>query len=291
MSKDAIERSNDGDVVADINYFPATGKPISKASWKPRYLGEPDQFTRSMTIRDARGKEEDFDLNMKGFTFIRLPPASRVTREDDEETVKRSYYPELEEIAKKLTGASKAHVFNHVMRAHTSPASKGIQDAQGRWQDIPAGHPHVDYADTSGAMLGTRAELNLPLSIDTLFDTSSRYAFLGMWRPLKTVRRDPLAVCDATIVPDKDYQVRLREFSRTGIKSANYVMSHADEKDTHEWWYLSQMQPDEMVVFKGFDTKQDLPGWRCPHTAFRVKGSEKEEARESVEARVICFWD
>lgn len=177
------------------------------------------------------------------------------------------------------------------MRAHTSPASKGVQDAQGRWQDIPAGHPHVDYADTPGAMLGTRAELSLPPSIDTLFDTTSRYAFLGMWRPLKAVRRDALAVCDAATVPDKDYQVRLREFSRTGIKSANYVMSHADEKEAHEWWYMSQMQPDDMVVFKGFDTKQDIPGWRCPHTAFRVKGSEKEEARESIEARVICFWD
>jgi hypothetical protein len=161
----------------------------------------------------------------------------------------------------------------------------------GRWQDIPAGHPHVDYAGTPGAMLGTRAELSLPASVDTLFDSSSRYAFLGMWRPLKIVRKDPLAVCDATTVPDYDYQVRLREFSRTGIKSANYVMGHTDKEEQHEWWYMSEMQPDEMVVFKGFDTKQDSMGWRCPHTAFRLKGSEKEAARESVEARVVCFWE
>jgi hypothetical protein len=177
------------------------------------------------------------------------------------------------------------------MRAHTSPASKGSQDAQGRWQDIPAGHPHVDYAGALGAMAGTRAELQLPAHIDTLFDTSSRYAFLGMWRPVKTVKRDPLAVCDATTVSDSDYQIRLREFSRTRIKSANYVLSHAKEEDVHEWWYMSEMEPDEMVVFRGFDTKQDMPGWRCPHTAFKLERTEHEDARESIEARIVCFWD
>jgi len=102
MAKDRIERSDVGDVVADINYFPASSKPISKASWKPRYLDEPDHFTRSMTIRDIRRSDKDFDLDTNGFTFISLSPASRVTRGDDEETVKRNYYPELEEIAKKL---------------------------------------------------------------------------------------------------------------------------------------------------------------------------------------------
>lgn len=102
MGKDTIERSDGGDVVADINYFPATSKPISKASWKPRYLDEPDDFTRSMTVRDVRRSERDFHLDTDGFTFISLPPANRVAREDDEETVKRSYYPELEEIARKL---------------------------------------------------------------------------------------------------------------------------------------------------------------------------------------------
>jgi hypothetical protein len=188
------------------------------------------------------------------------------------------------------TGASTAYVFNHVIRAHSSPNDKGVQDSQGRWQDIPSGHPHVDYAGMPFAIAGTRAELNLPAHISRLFDTSSRFAFLGAWRPLKTITKDPLAVCDAATVPDSDYQVRLREFSRTGIKSANYVMSHAEEKQRHEWYYMSVMRSDELVVFKGFDTKQDVPGWRCPHTAFRLEGSEGEEPRESIEARVVCFW-
>ena len=121
------------------------------------------------------------------------------------------------------------------------------------------------------------------------------------------MRRDPLAVCDANTVPDADYQVRLREFSRTGNRSENYVISCGalegkngiglgegqgrGEGQGHEWWYMSGMQPWEMVVFKGLDSKREERGWRCPHTAFRVEGSEGEEARESIEARVVAFWE
>ena len=134
-------------------------------------------------------------------------------------------------------------------------------------------------------------ELSFPPHIDTLFTKSSRFCFLGAWRPLKTVEKDPLAVCDATTVPDSDYQIRLREFSRTGNKSKNYVMSHGESGQKHEWWYMSSMQPWEMVVFKGLDSKREELGWRCPHTAFRVKGTEGKEPRESIEARIVCFWE
>lgn len=95
-------------------------------------------------------------------------------------------------------------------------------------------------------------------------------------------------MCDATTVPDEDYQVRLRKFSRTGIESGNYVMSYSEG---HMWYYMSEMQPNELVVFKGYDTRKDEKGWRCPHTAFRLEGSEEEEPRESIEARIVVFWE
>ncbi|KAI4657960.1 uncharacterized protein J4E78_006350 [Alternaria triticimaculans] len=297
------------DVVANINYFPATGIPITKSEWKVKYLDDKDEYTRPMLIRDVRKANKTFDLDVNGFTFVTLPQKQRVDRHSSEEDVKQEYYPELEEVVKNLTNASTVHIFNHVIRAHTSPSAKGIQDALGRWQDIPSGHPHVDYAGSASALSGTLTELSLPAHINSLFTTSTRYAFLNCWRPLKRVRRDPLAVCDASTVPESDYQVRLREFSRTGNRSENYVIScGALEKEEdegvgmemgmeegmgkgHEWWYMSGMQPWEMVVFKGLDSKREERGWRCPHTAFRVEGSEGEEARESIEARVVAFWE
>jgi hypothetical protein len=102
MSEDTSMQNNDRDVVADINYFPAPGDPISKASWKPRYLDDNDAFTRPMTIRNVRRTDKVFDLATNGFTFIRLPLGRHITSKDDEETIKRDYYPELETVAKKL---------------------------------------------------------------------------------------------------------------------------------------------------------------------------------------------
>ncbi|PSN65222.1 hypothetical protein BS50DRAFT_527433 [Corynespora cassiicola Philippines] len=276
------------DVVADINYFPATGKTIETSSWKRRYLGISDENTRSMTIHDVRGKESQFELAKNGFQFIVLPDKERSTVDDA--TIVRDYYPELEELAKILTGATTAHVFNHVIRQHSLPSDKGKLDDKGRWQDIPSGHPHVDYCGVPSLMEGTKNEVRVPPHIRKLFDTSSRFAFLGAWRPLKTLKKDPLAVADATTVPDSDYQLRARSFP-SGIKSGNYVMSHADNEERHQWYYMSVMKPNEIVVFKGYDTNQDLPGWRCPHTAFVLPGTESLPTRESIEARIICFWE
>ncbi|PSK40326.1 hypothetical protein B9Z65_29 [Elsinoe australis] len=220
-------------VVADINYLPALGTQIPTYAWKRRYLGVSDEHTRSMIIQDIRKQPvQAFDLATNGFKFIKLPPKQRVDSSSTEQTIRETYYLELEALAKSLTGASTAFVFNHVVRAHNSPSDEGILDKLGRWQGIPTGHPHVDYCGDSTALEGTKQELTFPPHIRSLYDTSSRYAYLGAWRPLRTLRRDPLAVCDATTVPDSDYQVRLRQF-RSGVKSANYVMSHAKAEQQH----------------------------------------------------------
>jgi hypothetical protein len=94
--------SHSGYVIADINYFPALGEPIPKSAGKPRYLDDRDEYTRGMIIRDVRTSATQFHLDSHGFQFVQLPPKQRVSRDDDEETVKHEYYPELEDIAKKL---------------------------------------------------------------------------------------------------------------------------------------------------------------------------------------------
>jgi len=90
------------DVVANINYFPATGIPIPKSEWKVKYLDDKDEYTRPMLIRDVRKANKTFDLDVNGFTFVTLPQKQRVDRHSSEEDVKREYYPELEEVVKNL---------------------------------------------------------------------------------------------------------------------------------------------------------------------------------------------
>lgn len=66
------EPSLKGDVIADINYFPASGLPIPTTAWQKRYLGVGDEHTRSMTIHDVRNAQHAFNLETNGFTFMQL---------------------------------------------------------------------------------------------------------------------------------------------------------------------------------------------------------------------------
>lgn len=88
------------DVLADINYFPATGKVITTEEWTPRYLGVSDDYTRKMTVRDVRGMEDQFELDRNGFKFVKLPSKRRST--EDDETIKTQWYREVAEVIKEL---------------------------------------------------------------------------------------------------------------------------------------------------------------------------------------------
>lgn len=68
-------------------------------------------------------------------------------------------------------------------------------------------------------------------------------------------------------------------------------MCHTKAEQQHRWYYMSEMTPDELVVFKGYDSDQSQPGWRCPHTAFELPDCEHETSRKSIEARIVCFWE
>lgn len=112
----------------------------------------------------------------------------------------------------------------------------------------------MDYSGVQAHIAGTQAEIPLPKEIKKLYTSSSRWAYLGLWRPLKTIKRDPLAVCDSKTVPDEDFLIRGRKFG-SGIESGNYILSHGGETyKRHGWWYMKCMQTNELVVFKGYDT-------------------------------------
>ena len=61
-------------------------------------------------------------------------------------------------------------------------------------------------------------------------------------------------------------------------------------KDQHKWYYCSQMEPDEVLLFKIFDSKQDGTAKRTPHTAFSSP-DDRGSARQSLEVRFLVFWE
>lgn len=113
---------------------------------------------------------------------------------------------------------------------------------------------------------------------------------IGIWKHLKTVQRDPLILTDSQSVPDADFRDLC--MNRTFGPDVKYVLSTlAAEKvpGTHRWHYWSDMTPEEVIVFKHFDTQQD-GAWRCAHPSMEIPGTDYLPARESVDIRALVGY-
>lgn len=130
---------------------------------------------------------------------------------------------------------------------------------------------------------------------DELLRTHCRWQIVNAWRPIREVRRDPLAVADARSVPDEDIlKVRLvypdHEIDILEVKAP----LDAEGERTHRWYFKDRMGPGDVVLFTQFDStaRADVPK-RVPHTAFRDPRVDEgtAEARKSIEVRVAVFYD
>ena len=157
----------------------------------------------------------------------------------------------------------------------------------------PAPRPHID---TSGkAVRNLLAPRYGPTIVDDAIGAGQRFLYFSFWRPLKTVRRDPLAVCDARSVDTRDLVKIERYLEHIGAMSEVILCAPGHDEDVkHQWYYMDQQTVGDLLVLKLYDSeheaweadasKQDL---RCVmHTACQVPGTEKEEGRESIEFRV-----
>lgn len=126
---------------------------------------------------------------------------------------------------------------------------------------------------------------HLPDEASTLL--KGRFQIINVWRPIKTIYKDPLAVADAHSVPDSDLvPVKLIYPNREG---ETYTVR---PNTAHKWYYRYGQTPNIVTLIKCFDSKVDGRARRVPHTAFvnpetAAKGEYPE--RESIEIRALVF--
>jgi hypothetical protein len=70
----------------------------------------------------------------------------------------------------------------------------------------------------------------------------------------------------------------------SGIK---FGVRHSEK---HKWYYKYKQEPNEVLLFKAFDTDGSCRETRVPHTAFTDVEEEGSEPRESIEARALLFY-
>ncbi|KAL3457423.1 hypothetical protein BJX64DRAFT_295925 [Aspergillus heterothallicus] len=223
-------------------------------------------------IRDIRGQEEteQFTLDRNGFQYIEdLVP--EYNEDWDEKRIERFFLPSTEDLVARLTGATKVLVYKHRVRCHaTGPCS-------------PAHIVHADFTPV-GAMQQLKT-LIPPSEHEQLVQSKTRILALNIWRPLQTVTRDPLALCDwASIDPEEDI-IPSRFVAADGWLEVAKV-AHSSR---HSWWYCSFQSPEEVVVFKQFDSATGERGSSVVHSAFVDSEFVEEEPRRSLEVGVFAF--
>jgi hypothetical protein len=265
----------------------------------------------------------------------------------DEHLLKTIYIPEIESLVRKTTGAKTVFTDQLVMRTNThteidglaeddKPSTTNSQTEEPAFPKMvgtkptsagsPAPKVHLDFAP-AGARTHLRkyhpetlrraaaiiaAEDKLVASGIKAEELGKKYngprwAMFSIWRPLKTVRRDPLALSSTATFPKDDY-VPFSVLFPTGVKDEGngdgdeghreaVYLAHGSMEGNgeHEWYWIKNQRPEEVFVIQLFDSEAEREGRGVAggvmHSAVGIEGTEGEEARESVEVRCCAIWD
>src|SRR5712664_2991042 len=278
MSGTAALRLEAGAVTAGLHYTVDTGvKPVNETfgpnNIRRRVSGEHE--VRQMTICDGRPLAGEFDLEVTGFEFV--DHKTQVRDFFDLEELKRVYYPEVEALVKKVSGASRVVVFDHTLR------SGDETEREARLIREPVFNVHNDYTEWSGPQ---RVREILPDEAENLL--RRRFAIIQVWRATnKPIQSNPLAIVDArSLAPADLIRAERRYPHRVG---ETYRIAYNPE---HRWFYFPRMWRDEALVFKVFDSAKDGRARFTAHSSF-VDPTTPSGAppRQSIEARTLAFFD
>ena len=114
-----------------------------------------------------------------------------------------------------------------------------------------------------------------------------RFAIINLWRPIAgPVLTAPLALADAqSVAPNDLIAADLVYPDRTG---EIYEVGHSEDQ---RWFYFPEMEREEALLIKGYDSLTDGTARFTPHTAFdALKPIPGAPPRESIEVRTLVFF-
>ena len=114
-----------------------------------------------------------------------------------------------------------------------------------------------------------------------------RVQVINAWRPINHPVYDaPLAIAEAPSVSFSDLVPSDLIYPNRIGETYNVTFSPA-----HRWHYISEQRPDEVLLLKCYDSREDVARF-VPHTAFIVPDVSPDlPTRESIELRTLVFHD
>lgn len=260
-------------VTAAVRYIDARWKGAHE---KPR-IGSRES-RRAVTsfqrvdVRDARPRlaAGELDLDRTGFTLTEHESA--FTAFSDPEQVAERYYPEMQVLIRRMTGAAQVLVYGHLVRTET-PVD---------FNDGYARFVHCDYnarriAEMSRGLLERRGVRPQP---------GRTYAWYNTWQPFDhEVQRNPLAMIDSASLAADD----VIDYLYTGRGRDNLAAAPVYNPD-HRLFCFPRMATSEVIVMKQMDARPDRAVY-CPHTSFDDPTSVADAPpRRSIEVRLMAVF-
>ncbi len=263
-----------------LTYTTDTGVPLAYQITESSE-GEDDPLIQEryvvhpVSVHDVRPFTNTLSLDREGFILRRS--ASAVTDFFDTDEVNAVYNPEIERLVKQETGAEKVVIFDHTIRVQSDEKRRAMKARE------IVNLAHNDYTVKSGPQR-VRDQLEPDEAERRL---QGRFAIYNLWRSIAgTVQSAPLTICDARSVKHEDWVLCDLVYSdRVG---EIYNLAHNVD---HRWCYFPNMEADEVMMFKSYESMDDGRARFTPHTSF-VDPSTPDGAppRESIETRVLAFF-
>jgi hypothetical protein len=264
-------------MTVDIPYTVETNEKLVNETFGPNNIRRRKTGThelKQVAVRNGRLLADQLSLDEQGFVFVEHK--TKVSDFFDRMQLESVYYPEVEQLIKGASGASRVVIFDHTLR------SGDEDERETRLIREPVLSAHNDYTEWSGP---NRVREILPNEAESLL--ARRFAIIQVWRAInQPIQSNPLAVADAKSVEMEDLIVAERRYPhRVG---QTYRLKYNPK---HRWFYFPEMRREEALVFKVYDSEEDGRARFTPHTSFDDPMSPPNApSRQSIEVRALAFF-
>jgi hypothetical protein len=274
------------DVIGDIAYIDVNG-PEAEHLVYPLSSGKkivrPQTNYRPMSIKNARHLIKSPSIDHEGFSFMKHE--SSVTDFYDSNQITGLYYPEVISLLKSQLHAKDVIIFDYNQRSKVR-AKAGQSEVR-----TPVAAAHVDYTKASGP----KRSREILENAQKHHYQNNRLALVNVWRPIIGPAQDfPLAMCSSTSVDDQDLvKTDIHHFSESNLKIPRhsgqiYSLKHNQQ---HEWYYYPDMQTDEVLLLRNWDSDKSSSHGYTPHTGFKNSLAPTNTIpRESIEVRTLVVF-
>ncbi|ROT38045.1 hypothetical protein SODALDRAFT_340325 [Sodiomyces alkalinus F11] len=267
------------------------------------------QTARQRPVANLRDfPASSFGTDVSGFALFTSPGNEKDFTDDS--AVRNGYYAEVEALVRaKLPGVKKVVIFDHTIRRRIASSPRQ-----------PVQQVHVDQTP-GAAEARVRRHVADPAEADELL--RGRYQIVNVWRPIGYPATDsPLALIDWRSTRPEDLvavdllypvyregydgddrgkeklpdQTSIDSTEGYEVRGETYSVAPSDD---HEFFYVKDMTPDEVLFLKCFDSRgHGFPGGvegraNCaPHTAFADPATPPgTKGRQSIEVRCLVFYE